>query len=158
MRSPPTLPRRRGSLQPDRNWLRPKNRLSDSASAARKLAAGSFAPAASGAFFEGERHHLPHSVSCLSSIENIAPSFTSTFFTMQTRFRASHTWVQASGAYSRRAGRYCAPCRNSWRTSSPVGSTNAENDCCGRLVAGIGSSRLPASRTSAPGNLTFLVS
>src|SRR4029453_5152566 len=30
MRSPPTLPRRRGSLQPDRNWLRPKNRLSDS--------------------------------------------------------------------------------------------------------------------------------
>src|SRR6266480_3758613 len=84
MRSPPTLPRRRGSLQPDRNWLRPKNRLSDSASAARKLAAGSFAPAASGAFFEGERHHLPHSVSCLSSIENIAPSFTSTFLTMQT--------------------------------------------------------------------------
>jgi hypothetical protein len=40
MRSQPTLPRRRGSLQPDSNWLRPKNRLSDSSSAARKLAAG----------------------------------------------------------------------------------------------------------------------
>src|SRR5207302_11480755 len=34
----------------------------------------------------------------------------------------------------------------------------AKNDCCSRLVAGIGSSPLPASRTSAPGNLTFLVS
>jgi hypothetical protein len=149
MRSPPTLPRRRESLQPDRNWLRPKNRLSDSASAARKLAAGSFAPAASGAFFEGERHHLPHSVSCLSSIENIAPSFRSTFFTMQTRFRASHTWVQASGAYSRRAGRLrlveiLGGVKPSWLN-------NAKNDGCGRLVAGIGSSRLPASRTSAPG-------
>jgi hypothetical protein len=48
------------------------------------LAAGSFAPAASGAFFEGESHYLRQSVSCLSSIENTAPSFTSTFLTMQT--------------------------------------------------------------------------
>src|SRR5262249_5772297 len=50
----------------------------------RTLAAAP-APAASGAFFEGQRHHLPHSVRCLSSIENTAPSFTSTFLTMQTR-------------------------------------------------------------------------
>jgi hypothetical protein len=31
------------------------------------------------------RHHLRQSVSCLSSIENAAPSLTSTFCTMQTR-------------------------------------------------------------------------
>jgi len=40
-------------------------------------------PAAHGAFFS--RHHLRQSVSCLSSIENTAPSLTSTFRTMQTR-------------------------------------------------------------------------
>jgi hypothetical protein len=37
-------------------------------------------PAARGAFFS--RHHLRQSVSCLSSIENTAPSLTSTFRTM----------------------------------------------------------------------------
>jgi hypothetical protein len=35
--------------------------------------------------------------------------------------------------------------------SIPVGSTNAKNDGCGRLVAGIDFLRLPASRTSALG-------
>jgi hypothetical protein len=40
-------------------------------------------PAAHGAFFSW--HHLRQSVSCLSSIENTAPSLTSTFRTMQTR-------------------------------------------------------------------------
>jgi hypothetical protein len=34
---------------------------------------------------KGERHHLRQSVSCLSSIENTAPSFTSMSLTMQTR-------------------------------------------------------------------------
>src|SRR5215831_19340699 len=43
-----------------------------------------------------------------------------------------------------RAGdaRYSAPCGNSWAASSPVRSTNAQNDGCGRLVAGIGFLRL----------------
>jgi hypothetical protein len=158
MRSPPMLPRRRESLQPDRNWLRLRID-SDNASAARNWRPVPLPRPQVEGFSKERGITLPHSVSCLSSIENFALSFTSTFFTMQTRFRASHTWVQASGTYSRRAGRYCAPCRNSWRTSSPVGSTNAENDCCGRSLAGIGFLRFPASNdVSSVGNLTYLVS
>src|SRR5262249_2642487 len=82
MRSPPTLPRRRGSLQPDHS---PKNRLSDSSSAVRKLAAAPLHRPQVKRFSKDRGNHLPHSVSCLSSIENTAPFFTSTFLTMQTR-------------------------------------------------------------------------
>jgi hypothetical protein len=68
------LLRRRASLQPDCNWL--------TVDAQRRWAAGPL-PGRTRRFFS--RHHLRQSVSCLSSIENTAPSLTSTFRTMQTR-------------------------------------------------------------------------
>jgi S-(hydroxymethyl)glutathione synthase len=69
-----TLPRRRGSLQPDRIWLM--------VGAHRRWGGRSFVRPQAARF---SRHHLRQSVSCLSSIENTAPSLTSTFRTMQTR-------------------------------------------------------------------------
>src|SRR5262249_28669995 len=50
---------------------------------------------------------------------------------------------------------FCALSKG-WAASSTVGSTNAKNDGCSQLIAGIGFLRLPASSTSAQGILTYV--
>src|SRR5262249_38018918 len=77
-------------------------------------------------------YHLRQSVSCFSSIEKTAPSFTSTFRTMATRAKCTRHilasrkmmhWLHcASEAGLTRAGdaRYSAPCRNAWRRQAQL--------------------------------------
>src|SRR5262249_15037603 len=83
MRSPPTLPRRRGRLQPDPKCCGPG---SDGLTAESNANMGGRSFARPQRRFCGEGgHYLRQSVSCFSSIAKTAPSFTSTFRTTQTR-------------------------------------------------------------------------
>jgi hypothetical protein len=74
MQSPPTLPRRRGRLQPELHGCGLVIDGLRSSLQQRIWAAGPLPGRSAG--FAARRHYLRHSVSCLSSIEKTAPSFT----------------------------------------------------------------------------------
>src|SRR5262249_9904150 len=102
MQSPPTLPRRRGRLQPDPNCC---------------------GPAIAGLSAEGERQY-GRPVICRAADATFSPP------------KAGEGYI------------FCALSK-CLVASSDVDSTNAKNDGCGPLIAGIGFLRLPASTTSA---------
>src|SRR6516225_12120622 len=105
MQSPPTLPRRRGRLQPD--------------------------PICCGLVIDGL---TPESSANMSGRSFARPG-------------VERSAAESSPSLAQEGYIFCALSKF-LAASSPVGSTNAKNDGCGRLVAGIGYLRLPASRTS----------
>src|SRR6266404_886845 len=143
MQSPPTSPRRRGRLQPEPHGCGLGIDGAEKLIAARRWAAGP-SPGRERDIFREE-----------AAEEGTSPCDRSKQHITHPRLPQVDALTvprQRGAPHSRKRRSILCGLSKFLAASSSVRSTNAKNDGCGQLVAGIGFLRLPASSTSALGN------